>query len=308
MTNKRRFKKGDLVRFINTGRHPGRCLGLVEGSLMYVQEVEDNNFEILVKDRDNAWRRLPFYEFELVEETEHEVFVRYTRDEAIILFNYQPVLRIPTRYKLGDQEVDMCCEVEDWANQIVEDLNEHVILPDINKPKTKMKAGPGKVKTRFKCGDIVRRVDTGRCGTCGDSIPTGSILRVMSDEDVAGVVRVHYPQADSEDEEIQDVMWYEIEPVPTEAKVEVTSDIVRVKLDTYVVAGITNEIPTPLGTLHFKQWGEEIAQSMANIINLQISLGKLTPDGIKVEKTNDKERQDKGNTEVGGNFTRRYPW
>lgn len=143
---------------------------------------------------------------------------------------------------------------------------------------------------------------------CGDSIPTGSILRVMSDEDVAGVVRVQYPLADSEDEEIQDVMWYEIEPVPTEAKVEVTSDIVRVKLDTYVVAGITNEIPTPLGTLHFKQWGEEIAQSMANIINLQISLGKLTPDGIKVEKTNDKERQDKGNTEVGGNFTRRYPW
>lgn len=171
-----------------------------------------------------------------------------------------------------------------------------------------MKVEPGKVKTRFKCGDVVLRIDTGRCGTCGDSIPTGSILRVMSDEDVAGVVRVHYPQADSEDEEIQDVMWYEIEPVPTEAKVEVTSDIVRVKLDTYVVAGITNEIPTPLGTLHFKQWGEEIAQSMANIINLQISLGKLTPDGIKVEKTNDKERQDKGNTEVGGNFTRRYPW
>lgn len=164
------------------------------------------------------------------------------------------------------------------------------------------------MKARFKCGNIVRRVDTGRCGTCGDSIPTNSILRVVSDEDVAGVVRVQYPQADDEDEEIQEVMWYEIEPVPTEAKVEVTSDIVRVKLDTYVVAGITNEIPTPLGTLHFKQWGEEIAQSMANIINLQISLGKLTPDGIKVEKTNDKERQDKGNTEVGGNFTRRYPW
>lgn len=135
MTNKRRFKKGDLVRFINTGRHPGRCLGLVEGSLMYVQEVEDNNFEILVKDRDNAWRRLPFYEFELVEETEHEVFVRYTRDEAIILFNYQPVLRIPTRYKLGDQEVDMCEELVDWVNQIVEDLNEHVMLPDIDKTK-----------------------------------------------------------------------------------------------------------------------------------------------------------------------------
>lgn len=164
------------------------------------------------------------------------------------------------------------------------------------------------MKARFKCGNIVRRVDTGRCGTCGDSIPTGSILRVMSDEDVAGVVRVQYPQADDEDEETQEVMWYEIELLPTEAKVEVTSDIVRVKLDTYVVAGITNEIPTPLGTLHFKQWGEEIAQSMANIINLQISLGKLTPDGIKVEKTNDKERQDKGNTEVGGNFTRRNPW
>lgn len=74
----------------------------------------------------------------------------------------------------------------------------------------------------------------------------------MSDEDVAGVVRVHYPQGD-EDEEIQEGMWYEIELLPTEAKVGVTSDIVRVKLDTYVVAGITNEIPTPLGTLHFKQ-------------------------------------------------------
>lgn len=109
------------------------------------------------------------------------------------------------------------------------------------------------MKARFKCGNIVRRVDTGRCGTCGDSIPTNSILRVVSDEDVAGVVRVQYPQADDEDEEIQEVMWYEIELLPTEAKVEVTSDIVRVKLDTYVVAGITNEIPTPLGTLHFKQ-------------------------------------------------------
>lgn len=148
-----------------------------------------------------------------------------------------------------------------------------------------MKAGPGKVKTRFKCGDIVRRVDTGRCGTCGDSIPIDAILRVLSDEDDAGVLRVRYPQADSEDEEIQEVMWYEIEPVPSKAKVEVFADIVRVKLDTYVVAGITNEIPTPLGTLHFNQWAEEIAQSMANIINLQISLGKLTSDGIKVEKT-----------------------
>ena len=53
----------------------------------------------------------------------NEVFVRYTRDEAIILFNYQPVLRIPTKYRLGDQEVDMCEEAVDWANQIVEDLN-----------------------------------------------------------------------------------------------------------------------------------------------------------------------------------------
>lgn len=53
----------------------------------------------------------------------NKVFVRYTQDEAIILFNYQPVLRIPLRYKLGDQEVDMCEEAVDWANQIVEDLN-----------------------------------------------------------------------------------------------------------------------------------------------------------------------------------------
>lgn len=63
----------------------------------------------------------------------NEVFARYTQDEAIILFNYQPVLRIPTKYRLGDQEVDMCEEVVDWANQIVDDLNEHVMLPDINK-------------------------------------------------------------------------------------------------------------------------------------------------------------------------------
>lgn len=32
------------------------------------------------------------------------------------------------------------------------------------------------------------------------------------------------------------------------------------------------------------------ALALVNIINLQISLGKLTSDGIKVEKTNDKER------------------
>jgi hypothetical protein len=135
MNNKRRFRKGDLVRFINTGRHPEIWESLAEGSLAYVQGGEDRDHCILIKTEDNEGKRYPFYEFELVEETEHEVFVRYTRDEAIILFNYQPVLRIPTRYKLGDQEVDMCEEVVDWANQIVEDLNEHVILPAINKTK-----------------------------------------------------------------------------------------------------------------------------------------------------------------------------
>lgn len=99
------------------------------------------------------------------------------------------------------------------------------------------------MKARFKCGNIVRRVDTGRCGMCGDSIPTGSILRVMSDEDDAGVVRVHYPQGD-EDEEIQEVMWYEIKLVPTEAKVEkVCSNIIRVKVDDFVVASITPKSP-----------------------------------------------------------------
>lgn len=135
MNNKRRFRKGDLVRFINTGRHPEIWESLAEGSLVYVQEEEGMDRRILIKTEDNEGKRYPFYEFELVEETEHEVFVRYTRDEAIILFNYQPVLRIPTRYKLGDQEVDMCEEVVDWANQIVKDLNEHVILPAINKTK-----------------------------------------------------------------------------------------------------------------------------------------------------------------------------
>lgn len=144
MTNhKRKFKKGDLVRFINTGRHPEIRESLAEGSLVYVQEEEGMDRRILVKTGDGTHKRFPFYEFELVEETKHEVFVRYTRDEAIILFNYQPVLRIPTRYKLGDQEVDMCWEVEGWAKCIVEDLNEHVMLPDIS--KTKNENGTGKV-------------------------------------------------------------------------------------------------------------------------------------------------------------------
>lgn len=143
MTNKRKFKKGDLVRFINTGRHPEIRESLAEGSLVYVQEEEGMDRRILVKTGDGTHKRFPFYEFELVEETKHEVFVRYTRDEAIILFNYQPVLRIPTRYKLGDQEVDMCWEVEGWAKCIVEDLNEHVMLPDID--KTKNENGTGKV-------------------------------------------------------------------------------------------------------------------------------------------------------------------
>ena len=145
MTNKRKFKKGDLVRFINTGRHPEIRESLAEGSLVYVQGEEDRDLRILIKTKDNEWKRFPFYEFELVEETKHEVFVRYTRDEAIILFNYQPVLRIPTKYRLGDQEVDMCCEVEDWANQIVEDLNEHVMLPDINKTKNENESGIAEV-------------------------------------------------------------------------------------------------------------------------------------------------------------------
>lgn len=107
-----------------------------------------------------------------------------------------------------------------------------------------MKAGPGKVKTRFKCGDVVLRIDTGRCGMCGDSIPTGSILRVMSDEDVAGVVRVQYPQADDEDEEIQDVMWYEIDHLPAKAKVEEFSDAVRVSMNGDAIATILTDIAT----------------------------------------------------------------
>lgn len=127
----------------------------------------------------------------------------------------------------------------------------------------------GKYKNRFKCGDVVLRIDTGRCGMCGDSIPTGSILRVMSDEDV---------------------MWYEIDHLPAKAKVEEFSDAVRVSMNGNAIATILTDIATPLGTLHFESWAREIAQSMANIINLQISLGKLTSDGIKVEKTNDKER------------------
>lgn len=147
-----------------------------------------------------------------------------------------------------------------------------------------MKVELGKVKTRFKCGDVVLRIDTGRCGTCGDSIPTGTILRVLSDEDVSGVVRVHYPQADDEDEEIQDVMWYEIELVPTEAKVEEFSDAVRVAMNGNAIATILTDIATPLGTLHFESWAKEIAQSIASIINLQISHGKLTSEGIKVER------------------------
>lgn len=132
MNSKRRFKKGDLVRFINTGRHPEILESLAEGSIAFVHGEEDRDLRILINTKDNEWKRFPFYEFELVEETKYEVFVRYTQDEAIILFNYQPVLRIPIRYKLGDQEVDMCCEIGDWVKQIVEDLNEHVMLPDIN--------------------------------------------------------------------------------------------------------------------------------------------------------------------------------
>lgn len=37
----------------------------------------------------------------------------------------------------------MCWEVEGWAKCIVEDLNEHVMLPDIS--KTKNENGTGKV-------------------------------------------------------------------------------------------------------------------------------------------------------------------
>lgn len=92
------------------------------------------------------------------------------------------------------------------------------------------------------------------------------------------------------DEEIQDVMWYEIDHLPAKAKVEEFSDAVRVSMNGDAIATILTDIATPLGTLHFESWAREIAQSMANIINLQISLGKLTSDGIKVEKTNDKER------------------
>ena len=87
----------------------------------------EKGFKLLKRERNNQSSMT----------NKQEVFVRYTRDEAIILFNYQPVLRIPTKYRLGDQEVDMCCEVEDWANQIVEDLNEHVILPDIDKNESR---------------------------------------------------------------------------------------------------------------------------------------------------------------------------
>lgn len=90
---------------------------------------------------------------------------------------------------------------------------------------------------------------------CGDSIPTGSILRVMSDEDVAGVVRVQYPQADDEDEEIQDVMWYEIDHLPAKAKVEEFSDAVRVSMNGDAIATILTDI-APIGHSSFRKLGQ----------------------------------------------------
>lgn len=87
----------------------------------------EKGFKLLKRERNNQSSMT----------NKQEVFVRYTRDEAIILFNYRPVLRIPTKYRLGDQEVDMCEELVDWVNQIVEDLNEHVTLPDIDKNESR---------------------------------------------------------------------------------------------------------------------------------------------------------------------------
>lgn len=153
-----------------------------------------------------------------------------------------------------------------------------------------MKVEPGKVKTRFKCGDVVLRIDTGRCGMCGDSIPTGSILRVVSDEDVAGVVRVQYPQADDEDEEIPGCYVVRNRPLTRESQGRRILGCREGVHEWGRYCHHSHGHCHPLGTLHFESWAREIAQSMANIINLQISLGKLTSDGIKVEKTNDKER------------------
>lgn len=119
---KRQFKRGDSVRLINTGRYEK----VPEGSIGFVEELEDEDHHLLICFDNGVKRYALASELELVAETKCEVTFQSGDEETCIFYNNELIMTIPHTYMLNGREVYMGCEVSDWAEQIVKDLNENI--------------------------------------------------------------------------------------------------------------------------------------------------------------------------------------
>lgn len=123
---KRQFKRGDSVRLINTRRYERISGKVPEGSIGFVEGLEDEDHYLFICFDNGAKRHIPVSELELVAETKHEVTFQSGDEETCIFYNDELILTIPHIYMLNGREVYMECEARDWAKQIVEELNENI--------------------------------------------------------------------------------------------------------------------------------------------------------------------------------------
>lgn len=119
---KRQFKRGDSVRLINTRRYEK----VPEGSIGFVEELEDEDHHLLICFDNGVKRYALASDLELVAETKCEVTFQSGDEETCIFYNNELIMTIPHTYMLNGREVYIGCEVSDWAEQIVKDLNGNI--------------------------------------------------------------------------------------------------------------------------------------------------------------------------------------
>lgn len=123
---KRHFKRGDSVRLINAGRYEGTSKEVPEGTIGFVEELEDEDHYLFIHFDNGVKRYALVSELELVAETKCEATFQSGDEETDIFYNNELIMTIPHTYMLNEREVYMGCEVRDWAEQIVKDLNENI--------------------------------------------------------------------------------------------------------------------------------------------------------------------------------------
>lgn len=114
-----------------------------------------------------------------------------------------------------------------WV-QFLDDVDEHKMCEPTELTKVEEPQTPRK----FRKGDIVRRIDTGRGDSHENHLKIGETYTVATDENGKGNVHVHYNGTDGNS--IQVVKWYDLELVavnPVKARVAEYAGHVKVTLN-----------------------------------------------------------------------------